>query len=105
MKPTTDQVVGVADRLLTVLVMWLLMKAVMFGWISESDATSLGPIIVAFLAGLWGWWNNRPKAILVAAARLPDTKVVTTPDLAASVPSNNVVSNSETTVVPRLPGS
>lgn len=99
---TTDQISGSSDRALLVLVTWFLTYASQKGWITTSDVATLAPAIVAIAGFGWGWWVNRPKAIAMSAASIPGTTVVTTPDLAAATPDHsNIVSNTETKVVPK----
>jgi hypothetical protein len=89
-KPTGDQVSGVLDRV----VIALLMYAVGKGYIDQAIAQQLLPIVVPLIAGAWGWWVNRPKAIVVSAAALPNTTVITTQALADATPSHaNIVAS------------
>lgn len=93
-----DQVKGMFDRGLAVIVTMLLGWLVRKGWLGESDAATLAPAIVLLPALAWGWWNNRPKAILQSAAALVDpetgrkTVILTGPSMAADTPENNIVS-------------
>lgn len=106
MTPTTDQVKGVGDRIIAVLVAILLTTAVTKGWITTDQMNELSkilidwsPYITVAISGAWGWWVNRPKAIVQSAAALPNTMVVTTPDLSNNTPETNIVSNITNKVV------
>lgn len=100
MNASNDQIKGMLDRGLAVLVTMLLGWCVRKGYLGEGDAATLAPAIVLLPSLAWGWWNNRPKALVQAAAALPGTVVVTTPELAKATPDqNNIVSNETTKVV------
>lgn len=89
-----DQVRGMLDRAMTVLATMFLHWMVTKGWLGESDAAQLLPALVIVPAIAYGWWNNRNKALLQAAASVPGTVVVTTPALALATPeSKNIVSS------------
>lgn len=96
---TNDQISGTTDRSLLVLMTWFLTYAANKGWISTSDVAQLAPALIVIAGVVWGWWVNRPKAIVQSAAALPGTTVVTTPDLAASTPEINIKSNTSNSVV------
>ena len=89
MTPTTDQVKGIIERLVQALLIWLVAK----GHIGQEDALEYGPIVIAICAALYAWWVNRPKAIIQSAAALPETTVITTPEMARSTPETNIISN------------
>ena len=93
--PTTDQVKGIVERLVAVLLTWLVAK----GHIGKDEALEYGPVAIAIVSALYAWWINRPKAIVQSAASLPGTTVVTTPEMARSTPEPNVVSTATNTVV------
>jgi hypothetical protein len=94
MNPTNDQVKGMLDRGLAVIVTMFLGWCVRKGYLGEGDAATLAPAIVLLPSLAWGWWNNRPKALVQSAAALPGTVVVTTPDLAKATPNeSNIISN------------
>lgn len=92
---TKDQVQGAGDRAFLVLVTWFLTYASNKGWIGTSDVAPLATALITIGGVVWGWYVNRPKAIVQSAAALPGTTVVTTPDLAKTTPENNIVSNAE----------
>lgn len=95
-----DQIRGMLDRVGLVLGTMLLSWAQQRGYISASDVGILLPGLMLVPALMWGWWINRNKALLQSVARsVPDTVVVTTPELAKDIPDANVVSNVEKKVV------
>lgn len=90
---TTDQISGTADRAGLVIVTWLLTVASQRGWISQGDAITLAPAILVVIGIAWGWWVNRPKAILEAATNTGAT-VITTPEMAKATPGNEKIVSS-----------
>lgn len=92
-----DQISGILDRVLAVAVTWAITK----GYITQAQAAEYAPLVLAIAAALWGWWVNRDKALVQAAAAIPDTTVVTRPDLAAATPERNIVSETVAKVVPK----
>lgn len=86
--PTWDQIKGIAERLIGGGLLFLVAK----GYIGKDDAATYGPAVLLLCAAVYGWYTNRPKAIVQSAAALPNTTVVTTPDLAHSTPEPNIVS-------------
>lgn len=94
-----DQLKGMLDRVGLVLATWFLAWMVRKGWIGSEDSAVLLPGLVLIPALLWGWWNNRDKALIQSAANVPGTVVVTSPTLAKSTPETNIVSNETSKVV------
>lgn len=94
-----DQVKGIIERAITVLATvglnWLVRK----GYLGESDAATLLPAIVLLPSLMYGWWINRPQALVQSVATIPGTVVVTQPALAKALPETNVVSNMDAKVV------
>lgn len=80
---TKDQVQGAGDRALLVLVTWFLTFATNKGWLTTSDVASLAPALVTIVGFAWGWWVNRPKAILQSAQALPEVKKIVSIDAAS----------------------
>lgn len=104
MTPTTDQVSGMLDRAISGALLWLvtfiLAKLVTSGYLQSGDAAQLSPILILLGSAAYGYWVNRPKAIVQSAAALPGTVVVTTPDLSEATPGqNNIVSNMTKSVI------
>lgn len=95
--PTWDQIKGIAERLIGGGLLFLVAK----GYIGKDDAATYGPAVLLLCAAIYGWYTNRPKAIVQSAAALPNTSVVTTPNLAKSTPEPNIVSTDTNIVVPR----
>jgi hypothetical protein len=106
--PTTDQVKGITERLVAILLVWLVAK----GHIGKDEALEYGPIAIGLVSAFYAWWINRPKAIVQSAAAIPGTTVITTPKLASDTPEQNILSTESNTVVgpppvvgPSPPGS
>lgn len=85
-----ETVQGIVERLLLVGFTYLVSK----GYITPDQATNFVAAGVAVIGAVWGWWVNRPKALLTATANLPQvTEVVLNKnekELAAAVPSPKV---------------
>lgn len=102
-----DQIKGMLDRALAVLVTMWLGWMVKKGWLGESDVAALVPALVALPAIAYGWWNNQDFKLLQKAANVPNpeapngkTIIVADPALAAATPDqNNIVSSATTKVV------
>lgn len=89
-----DQLKGMLDRAIAILATMFLAWMVKRGWLGESDSAALLPLVVLLPSLAWGWWNNRDKALVQAAAAVPGTVVVTTKELATSTPGQqNIVAN------------
>lgn len=108
MNPTSDQISGMADRTISGALIGLLgfslHKLVLAGVLVDSDVTLLTPMLIILFMAAWGWWVNRPKAIIAAAGAVvgddgKKTIVVASPELAASTPQTNVVSNLTNNVI------
>jgi hypothetical protein len=90
---STDQFTAIGEKIVYGIAMVLCMKAVARGWIASEDAPYYAGGAVAFIGGIYGWWVNRPKNIMIAATNAGAT-VITTPELAAATPNNaNIVSS------------
>jgi uncharacterized protein YggE len=87
---TFDQIRGPIERLLYIGLGWLVAR----GHITSEDVANYATLALAIAAAVYGWWQNRPKAIAQSAAALPGTTVVTTPALAQSTPDKNIISSS-----------
>ena len=101
-----DQIKGMLDRAATVLATMALAWMVKKGFIGEADSAQLLPALVILPAIAYGWWNNRPKALLQSAANVTDpatgkpTVIVTSPEMAAATPEQtNIISNTAVKVV------
>ena len=99
-----DQVKGMLDRAVAIMATWLLNYAVNKGWIGTSDAATFLPALILLPSLAWGWWNNRPKALLTRAADVvgadgKKTIVVASPELANTLPQANIVSAADKKVV------
>lgn len=102
-----DQIKGMLDRAIAVIATMFLAWMVKKGWLGESDAAALTPALVLLPSLMWGWWNNRDKALLQSAANVVGedgkrTLIVTSATMAAATPENtNIVSNAEVKVTPK----
>lgn len=94
---TYDQIRGPIERV----VLFGLGLLVGKGVITPADVTNYAAIIMTIIAAFYGWWQNRPKAILQSAAAIPGTTVVTDPSISNDTPEKNIVSNLTNSVKPR----
>lgn len=75
MNITFDQIRGPIERLVLVGLGWLAAKGV----ITSAEVANYATLVLALGAAFFGWWQNRPKAILQSAQALPEvTKIVST---------------------------
>lgn len=85
-----ETVQGIVERLVLVGFTYLVSK----GYLTPDQATHFVTAVVALIAAIWGWYVNRPKALLQATANLSEvTKVElkhSEVKLADSVPSPKV---------------
>jgi hypothetical protein len=90
---TWDQIRGPLAHVLPAILGFAVGK----GWLTTADVGPVTDIIMTagvLAFGFYGWWVNRPTAIVKSAASLDNTTVVTTPDLAIATPDKkNVVAN------------
>lgn len=78
MNVTFDQVRGPLERVIYIGLGWLVAR----GFITSAEVANYGTLILAILAALYGWWQNRPKAIMQSAQALPEVKKIVTTDAA-----------------------
>lgn len=97
MKVTFDQIRGPIERVIYIALGWFVAR----GFITSAEVANYATLILAIIAAFYGWWQNRPKAILQSAAALQGTTVVTTHDMASNTPETNIVSNTQQKVVTR----
>lgn len=105
--PSKDMTNGVIERLAYGFILALMMKLVQRGYIDADMAAYIAGGAVAAAGSVWAWWINRPKAILIAAANVPDptsptgkTQIITSPELARDTPDqSNIVSSGSNAVV------
>lgn len=95
--PSWDQVSGVADRLILVVLTFAVGK----GWISAQELTGYATLFVGVVGAFWGFYVNRAKALVQAAAAVPGTTIVTTKAMADSTSEKNIVSMTSNKVVPQ----
>ena len=99
-----DQIKGMLDRAIAVLATMFLGWCVNKGYIGQGDSATLLPALILLPSLAWGWWNNRPKALLQSAATVvgadgKPTVIITSPELAAATPENTIVSSATTKAV------
>lgn len=99
--PTWDQVKGLIERAVLIATTFLVAK----GYITNEMAALAAQFIIPAAGLFYAWWVNRPKAIVQSAAALPNTMVVTTPDLSNNTPETNIVSNITNKVVDTKTGA
>jgi disulfide bond formation protein DsbB len=98
---TYDQIRGPIERVLYIGFGFLAGKQL----ISSAEVANYVTLAAAIIAAFLGWYQNRPVAVMEKAAALDpqNTKIVTTPSMAAATPSSpNIVSSSDNKVVARL---
>lgn len=71
------------------------------GWISAEALPGVIGAIITIGGVVWGALKGTPTAIVASAAALPNTTVVTTPEIARAVTNTDAKSNEEVKVVPR----
>lgn len=82
-----DQLSGAGDRAVTVFITWLFTTAVNHGWVSASAAADYAPLALAVAVAVYGWWVNRPAAVVKAASNIPE---VDTAKLKAAIDDPNL---------------
>jgi hypothetical protein len=94
-----DQFKGMLDRAIAVLATMFINWLVLKGWLGESNAAQLSPLAAVLIPALfWGWWVNRDKALIQSAGNVvgedgKKTVILASPELAASTPDRNIISN------------
>lgn len=76
MNITFDQIRGPLERVIYIGLGWLVAK----GIITSAEVANYATLVLAVLAAFYGWWQNRPKAIMQSAEALPDVKKIITSD-------------------------
>jgi len=94
-----DQTTGMFERVLYGVAMGVLTKLVAKGYIDQDLAAYVAAGFVTAVGAAWGWWINRPKALVQSAAAVPGTTVITQPALAAATTEVNIVSSDSTKAV------
>jgi hypothetical protein len=81
---TFDQIRGPIERLVYIGLGYLVAR----GYIAPESVSNDAMLALAVVAAGYGWYQNRPKAILQSAEALPDTqKIVTTNAALANDPA------------------
>lgn len=106
--PTWDQIHGVAERVITLGLAALLSFAVIKGWITTDQAkeygVEYGPLVIGLVASIYAYRHNSPQTLAERTANIPNTTVITTPEIAAATPNqSNIISaaTNETVAVPQ----
>ena len=74
MNITFDQIRGPVERIIYIALGWFVAK----GFIASSEVANYATLVLAIVAAFYGWWQNRPKAILQSASAVPGvTRIVT----------------------------
>jgi len=73
---TFDQIRGPLERVLYIGLTWAAAK----GYITSTDVATILTALLAVGAAGYGWWQNRPKAIIQSAEALPGTQRIITSD-------------------------
>jgi hypothetical protein len=72
---TFDQIRGPLERVVYIALGYLVAR----GYITSDAVAGYATLVLAIIAALYGWWQNRPKAIMQSAEALPGTqKIITT---------------------------
>lgn len=81
MNITYDQIRGPLERVVYIGLGWLVAR----GFITSAEVANYATLILAVGAAVYGWWQNRPKAIIQSAEALPGTQriITTNKDLSA----------------------
>jgi len=75
---TFDQVRGPIERVVYIGLGWLVAR----GFITSAEVANYATLILAVGAAFYGWWQNRPKAIMESASALPEVKKIVSSDAA-----------------------
>jgi hypothetical protein len=102
---TTEQMKSFARWVLTLIGGLVAGWAAKTGWITAdqvmsffSSETMIG-LVVSGLALVWSMISKTDTGVVASAAAIPGTVVVTTPAIAAAVPSNDAMSSADVRVV------
>lgn len=85
--PNWEQISGIVERVLLVLLTYLATK----GYIAGESVAGLATLVLGVLGAVWAWWVNRPAALAKAAAAQPAVTVTTTDPKLATGPGPNDV--------------
>lgn len=67
---TFDQIRGPLERIVLVVLTWLAAK----GYITPAEVAGYATLVIGVIGAFYGWWQNRPKAILQSANALDEVK-------------------------------
>jgi hypothetical protein len=102
---TNEQMKSFARWVLTLIGGLVAGWAAKTGWITADqvmaffNSDTLIGLVVSGLALAWSMISKTDKGVVASAAALPGTTVVTTPAIAAAVPSNDALSSADVKVV------
>ena len=85
--PSWDQISGIVDRVVLVVLTYLVSKGVLVA----TDVAGLATLVVGVIGAFWGWWVNRQAALAKAAAQIPTVTVTTSDPKLATGPGPNDV--------------
>lgn len=74
---TFDQIRGPIERILYVALGWLVAR----GYITSDEVANYITLALGIGAAFYGWWQNRPTAILQSANALPEVKKIVSTDV------------------------
>lgn len=93
--PNWTQISGGVDRIVLVGLTWLASK----GYITSADVANYATLILGIAGAAYAFWINRNTNLVNRASSVPNTTVVTSPDIATALPQGNVVSTDDKKVV------
>ena len=76
MQITFDQIRGPVERIIYIGLGWLVAR----GFITSVEVANYATLILAIVAAAYGWFQNRPRAILQSAQALPKVKKIISTD-------------------------
>lgn len=93
--PNWTQISGGLDRVILIGLTWAASK----GYITTADVANYATLILGIAGAGYAFWINRNTNLVNRASSVPNTTVVTTPEIAAALPQSNVVSADDKKVV------
>lgn len=91
---TFDQIRGPIERVLYIGLGYVAAK----GYIGSDQIGNYAALILGIGAAFYGWWQNRPKAILQSASALPEVTSIKTTD-AGHAADNSLPKVTSTSVI------
>ena len=87
--PNWSQISGVVERVVWVVITWLVAK----GYITQSDAANLVTLVVGIAAAIYAYYVNRNVNLAKQAASIPGTTVITDAAIADNTVNPSIMSN------------